>query len=253
MPSVDATDERAESADPEAESAEPDERREAVVAGFAEEFGEQLVGSHIEPDREVWVRVAADAWRAAGEYARHHLRCRYFEFLAAIDWMPSPFGRSMDAEVDNAAKEPEPAAVQATPRNTGATGGETRFQVFARVAHVHDHDYWGVVLKADVGDGPDDLTIDSWVPVYAGANWHEREAWEMYGIEFTGHPGLRHLYLPSGFEGRPLRKDFPLLPRIVKPWPGIVDVEAMPGEETDVVKGDDRSSDEADQPEDSDQ
>jgi NADH-quinone oxidoreductase subunit C len=50
----------------------------------------------------------------------------------------------------------------------------------------------------------------------------------MFGFEFTGHPGLRHLYLPSEFEGFPLRKDFPLLAREVKPWPGLVDVEQFP-------------------------
>jgi NADH-quinone oxidoreductase subunit C len=53
----------------------------------------------------------------------------------------------------------------------------------------------------------------------------------MYGFVFEGHPSLRHLYLPSEFEGHPLRKDFPLLARVVKPWPGLVDVEAMPGEQ----------------------
>lgn len=252
MSSVDATDERSESADPVSESAEHDEQREAIVSGFAAEFGDQLVESHVEPGREVWVRVSADAWRAAGLYLRHHLRCRYFEFLSAIDWLPSPFGRSMDAEVDNPAKGAESTAVKAVPKITGQAGGEARFQVFARVAHVHDLDYWGVVLKADVGDGPDDLTIDSWVPVYAGANWHEREAWEMYGIEFKGHPGLRHLYLPSGFEGHPLRKDFPLLPRMVKPWPGIVDVEAMPGDEAEEAT-DEGSADDAHHLEDSEQ
>jgi len=67
--------------------------------------------------------------------------------------------------------------------------------------------------------------------VYAGANWHERECWEMYGISFEGHPGLRHIYLPAGFEGNPLRKDYPLLARRLKPWPGIVDVEQMPGDD----------------------
>ena len=50
----------------------------------------------------------------------------------------------------------------------------------------------------------------------------------MFGIGFNGHPDLRNLYLPTGFEGFPLRKDFPLLARMVKPWPGIVDVEPMP-------------------------
>jgi NADH-quinone oxidoreductase subunit C len=55
----------------------------------------------------------------------------------------------------------------------------------------------------------------------------------MYGFVFDGHPSLRHLYLPSEFEGHPLRKDYPLLAREVKPWPGLVDVEPMPGEDPD--------------------
>ena len=42
-----------------------------------------------------------------------------------------------------------------------------------------------------------------------------------------------HIYLPSHFEGNPLRKDYPLLARRVKPWPGIVDVELMPGGDED--------------------
>jgi NADH-quinone oxidoreductase subunit C len=87
----------------------------------------------------------------------------------------------------------------------------------------------GVHLKSDVPD--DTMTMPTWMRVYSGADWHERETWEMYGINFEGHPDLRHIYLPSDFEGFPLRKDFPLLPRVVKPWPGIVDVEPMPGED----------------------
>ena len=57
----------------------------------------------------------------------------------------------------------------------------------------------------------------------------------MFGITFAGHPDLRHIYLPSDFEGYPLRKDFPLLARMVKPWPGIVDVEPMPGEDDEAT------------------
>jgi NADH-quinone oxidoreductase subunit C len=68
------------------------------------------------------------------------------------------------------------------------------------------------------------------VAVFRGADWHEREAWEMFGFDFAGHPSLRHLYLPGEFEGHPLRKDFPLLSRVVKPWPGLVDKEPIPGE-----------------------
>jgi NADH-quinone oxidoreductase subunit C len=84
-------------------------------------------------------------------------------------------------------------------------------------------------LKVDVDD--ETFSVPSWVPVYPGADWHERETWEMFGIGFDGHPGMRHLYLPYEFEGHPLRKDYPLLSREIKPWPGLVDVEAMPGEE----------------------
>jgi NADH-quinone oxidoreductase subunit C len=65
-----------------------------------------------------------------------------------------------------------------------------------------------------VPDG-DEPEMPSWVGLFAGANWHEREAWEMFGIRFAGHPDLRYLYLPTDFQGHPLRKDFPLLARMV--------------------------------------
>jgi NADH-quinone oxidoreductase subunit C len=112
----------------------------------------------------------------------------------------------------------------------GYAGGETRFQVFLRVNDVTETRI-GIIVKVDLPD--DDLRLPTIVPVYAGANWHERETAEMFGITFDGHPDLRNLYLPGEFEGHPLRKDFPLLSRLVKPWPGIVDVEPMPGEGAD--------------------
>jgi NADH-quinone oxidoreductase subunit C len=108
----------------------------------------------------------------------------------------------------------------------GYAGGATRFQMFARVTDLRRH--VGVTLKADVDES---MVVESWIPVYAGANWHERETHEMFGIGFAGHPDLRNMYLPGDFEGYPMRKDFPLLARMVKPWPGIVDVEPMPVED----------------------
>jgi len=204
------------------EATERDEQREELLQTLTEALGDAIVGSHIWPGHELWVRVERDAWREAAEAAKARLGCSFFDFLSAIDWMPSPWGRYEDSAVDVGIARPDPTG----PFATGVAGGETRFQMLCRVANVRRHH--AVVLKADLPD--DDLRVPSLVPVYGGADWHERECWEMFGITFDGHPGLRHLYLPGEFEGHPLRKDFPLLARLVKPWPGIVDVEPMPEE-----------------------
>jgi NADH:ubiquinone oxidoreductase subunit C len=66
----------------------------------------------------------------------------------------------------------------------------------------------------------DDPRAPSLTRVWAGANWHERETAEMFGITFEGHPNLAKLLLPEEFEGYPLRKEFTLAAREAKPWPG---------------------------------
>lgn len=64
-----------------------------------------------------------------------------------------------------------------------------------------------VRVKAPVPE--DDVHIASLYPVWEGANWFEREAYDMFGIHFEGHPDLRRILLYAGFEGHPLRKDYP--------------------------------------------
>ena len=190
--------------------------REGIVDDLRRRLGDALVDTHLNPNDDLWVRVRTDAWADAGA-ALKAAGFTYFCFLSAIDWLPSPYGKGEDDPTAEPT-EPDTEIVQ------GVTGGDTRMQVFARVTDIDRH--VGVTVKADV---PDDApVVDSWIASYAGANWHERECHEMFGIGFNGHPDLRNMYLPTDFEGNPLRKDYPLLARMVKPWPGIVDVEPMP-------------------------
>jgi NADH-quinone oxidoreductase subunit C len=184
------------------------------------ELGDAII-EHGEAIDDVVVRVKPDAWRRTAEVCKTRCDCDYLSFVAGIDWMPTP------AVVEEGSGDTS-APAQPKEETYGVAGSAGRYQVFAVVESTRRRQ-WRVILKTDV-DG-DDMRAESWVPVYPGADWHEREAWEMYGIVFDGHPSLRHLYLPSEFEGHPLRKDFPLLAREVKPWPGLVDVEPMPGDD----------------------
>ena len=209
-----------------------DDRREALLATFTDHLGDAVVGSHLVPGRALWVRVATGAWAEAAEVASEKADLRFFDFLSAIDWLPSPYGRYEDAAVDVAFPPPMPDRSEAVP---GYAGGDSRLQVLASVAQPGTD--LRVLLKADVPD--DDPVVGTWIRTYRGAAWHEREAHEMFGIRFEGNADLRHIYLPSEFEGHPLRKEFPLLARVVKPWPGLVDVEPMPGEDPEEEPSDD--------------
>jgi len=150
-------------------------------------------------DREAWVETL--------RRVRDDEGMPFFSWLSAIDW-------SKEVAVGETVAEPDDL--------------EERFEVICRLSSVIDATgaHFIAVLPKD------DAWIDSIVQLFGGAEWHEREAHEMFGIDFRGNPNLTHLYLPDRFEGNPLLKSFPLLSRDVKPWPGIVDVEAMPSADT---------------------
>ncbi len=88
-------------------------------------------------------------------------------------------------------------------------GREPRFEV---VYHLYSLQHnQRVRIKAGVSES--ECTIDSIVSVWICADWFEREVFDMYGITFKGHPELRRILLYEGFEGHPLRKDYPLKKR----------------------------------------
>ncbi|MGW7004271.1 NADH-quinone oxidoreductase subunit C [Streptomyces sp. NPDC054933] len=128
------------------------------------------------------VDVPAASWISALETARDQLGCGYFDWLSAVD---------------------EPGI---------------GFRVCAHVAAPGPGSVRHLVLRTTVPhDAP---VLPTATGVYAGAAWHERETYEMFGVDFTGHPHLVPLLLPESFEGHPLRKDFVLAARVAKPWPG---------------------------------
>jgi NADH-quinone oxidoreductase subunit C len=199
-----------------------DENAQRMLARLQAELGDAII-EHGATYGDVVVRVRRDAWKRSAQFCKDELGCDYLSFVSAIDWMPAP------AIVEDGSGDTSTPA-QPKEMTPGVGGSEGRFQLFAIVASTLGA-HQRVVLKTDLAE--DDPRAESWVSVYPGADWHERETWEMFGIVFDGHPALRHLYLPFEFEGHPLRKDYPLLAREVKPWPGLVDVEPMPGEDPD--------------------
>lgn len=136
--------------------------------------------------------VETDIWIDALAYARDELGCTFFDWLSAVD--------EQDGD-------------------------------YSVVAHLWSPEArHHLLVRTRVSGEPPHLP--SATGVFRGANWHERETAEMFGIVFAGHPGLSPLLLPDGFEGHPLRKSFVLASRVAKPWPG----EKDPGESGDTAR-----------------
>jgi NADH-quinone oxidoreductase subunit C len=129
---------------------------------------------------ELTIDVEPIDWIRALEAARDRLGLTFFDWLSAVD--------ELDQGIDVVVHLAEP-------------GSSARALVRTRVA-------------------PDQTSLPSATTVFRGSAWHERETFEMFGLEFAGHPHLVPLLLPDGFEGHPLRKSFVLASRATKSWPG---------------------------------
>jgi NADH:ubiquinone oxidoreductase subunit C len=149
--------------EPEPEPEPIDEQRQPVIDLLAERLGEGLVATHVVPGKDLWVRVTRDAWVLAATVCRDELRLRYFGFLSAVDWMPSPYGRSEDgglagAGVDAAFVPADPSVFE-----PGTTGGDTRFQMLLRLQAV-EAPTLGITIKCDVPS--DDLVMPTLTKVF---------------------------------------------------------------------------------------
>jgi NADH-quinone oxidoreductase subunit C len=114
------------------------------------------------------VRVPAAQWREVARLAKDTLGCAFFNFLTAIDWKAD--GLEVVALVDNI---------------------ETNLSL---------------QLRSKLGPGA--TQCPSVVPIYRGANWMERECYDMFGIVFDGHPDMRRILLADDWEGHPLLKSY---------------------------------------------
>ena len=178
---------------------------EADAAGddrsLADRAAEAVGGVVLEALQTVKVGVHSDRWTETLRIARDELGLGFFSWLSAIHWANDPqVGDALAKEVTE------------------------RFELLCAVSDVTSGDL--VVFSTDLD--ATDPRVESLMDVYPGADWHERECREMFGITFVGHPRPQNLYLPDAFVGNPLLKSYPLLSREVKPWPGDVDVEEMP-------------------------
>ncbi len=82
---------------------------------------------------------------------------------------------------------------------------QRRFDVVYHLLSPRQNQRIAVKIQAD-----EDTVVPSITPLFPGADWYERETYDLYGILFSGHPDLRRILTDYGFEGHPLRKDFPL-------------------------------------------
>ena len=120
--------------------------------------------------RLVTVALGREQWQPFARFARESLGCLYLNFLSAVDWK------------------------------------EEGLEVICRVENLEPN---GVVAMMRTRLGPGESHCPTVVPVWKGADWMERECFDMFGVVFDGHPDLRRILLGQDWpSGHPLRKDF---------------------------------------------
>lgn len=131
-------------------------------------IGERFAGADVTGGAPVVVTVPVEHWLPLAHFVKETLGCRFFAFSSAVDWK------------------------------------DQGLEVVARVDNLKE----GVSVMMKTRLGPGASSCPSLVPVYRGANWMERECYDMFGIRFEGHPDLRRILLSDDWEGYPLLKSY---------------------------------------------
>jgi NADH-quinone oxidoreductase subunit C len=144
-----------------------------AVAALREQFGSEPTGEDPKRARDIRhlvLAVPVERWVEAAGFARDRLQCHFFCHLTAVDW-----------------------------KGDG-------FEVVCRVENLPAR--LGLTLKTRIPREP--ARCPSLTGLYRGALWMERECYDLFGIQFEGHPDLRRILLGQDWEGYPLRKDYAL-------------------------------------------
>ena len=131
-------------------------------------IGERFGSAQVQGDAPFVVTVPVDQWQPFAEFAKNELGCHFFSFSTAVDWK------------------------------------EQGLEIVARIDNLDEG--ISMVMKTRLAPGVSECA--SLVPVYRGANWMERECFDMFGVRFVGHPDLRRILLGDDWVGHPLLKSY---------------------------------------------
>ncbi|GAB3096283.1 NADH-quinone oxidoreductase subunit C [Lysobacter terrae] len=175
-------------------------------------FPEALV-TVAEPRGEVTIDVAASQWLSAAQALRDEFAFEQCVDVSGVDYLSygsDEWDTDVSSEGFSRGVEGKSAGRFAWGEgpNVAANAPERRF---AAVAHLLSYQHNRRVRLRTFAENDDLPVVASLTSVWAGTNWFEREAFDLYGIVFEGHPDLRRILTDYGFVGYPFRKDFPLI------------------------------------------
>jgi NADH-quinone oxidoreductase subunit C len=162
---------------------------QAIHALLLHQFGEAAVGAQPHKATDPWIQVAPESIVEVGRFLRDDSRLdfKHLNDLTGVDYL-----------------EPDP-------KKAAKFGHEPHLEVVYQLSSLRLKHLLKlkVVLPRWAGDTPGSLpVVPSVSSVWGIANWHEREAYDLVGIEFSGHPNLRRILCPEDWTGHALRKDY---------------------------------------------